>query len=213
MFSKRMIEKGAAHTAWAEKDFIESQRSHRLPIKTHLQFFELVSALIQDINHDFLNEGATSRPLPLASTKENQVQDWLFEQLKLRSDGPLSRVLEAQVRGKKRPDLIVASTSLDSQIAIEVKHGDKGWTLPDLKDAITKQLVGRYLKPAHRRSGVLFVTRHEKSSWRNPKTGKLIGFDEVLGELREHAVITAKEHSVSIRVDVIGIDLKSPPKT
>nr|WP_321358935.1 hypothetical protein [uncultured Hyphomonas sp.] len=209
ILSKRMVERGVALAEWDEADFVRFETSRILPVKTQGQFFELLRAAIAKIEDDFKNEDASSQRVLETARNEAPVQDWLFEQIRLRLPGRCHRVKEAEVAGRKRPDLIVASTELDGQVAIEVKHGDKDWTLQDLRDTISVQLVGRYLRTDNRRSGILVVTRHRKKYWIHPDTGQRMSFDAVLEDLSNYAAELARDHGVPIRLAVIGIDASS----
>ena len=60
---------------------------------------------------------------------EDEVQNWLVEQMNARARGRFHAFREPEVAGGNKPDVVAASTSIPPhQIAIEVKHGGKGWT-------------------------------------------------------------------------------------
>ncbi len=77
---------------------------------------------------------------------EDEVQHWLVEQMNARARGRFHAMREAEVAIGDRPDVIIASTSASCEVAIEVKHGGKGWTARDLESALRTQLAEDYLK-------------------------------------------------------------------
>jgi len=50
--------------------------------------------------------------------------------------GVIHAFREAEVAIRDKPDVIIASTSAPCEVAIEVKHGGKGWTARDLESAL-----------------------------------------------------------------------------
>jgi hypothetical protein len=72
--------------------------------------------------------------------------------------------------------VIIGSTAAEVEVAIEVKHGGKGWSARDLEGALTGQLAEDYLKPAKRRHGVLVVSHHGRRTWRAPENGAVLAF-------------------------------------
>ena len=129
-----------------------------------------------------------------------------MERLNLQANGRYSCFREAQVHNVKRPDLVASSAAMDGQVAIELKHSDKGWTYDDLCKAIEHQLVRRYLLPENRRSGLLVVSRHNKKFWRHPSDGRRMSFLDLICELKKHAKKVQDDHPNTIRIDVVGID-------
>lgn len=206
VLSKRMLEGTAALVAWSETEVKEFVLGGDAPIKTPKQFFEHCKLILHSIVSDFSTSDATSKSVLVRAESEGEVRDWLLEQLMLRSKGRYSVFREPQVYAEKRPDLIVSSHSIDCQIAIELKHSDRGWSLLDYFHAIEDQLVGRYLKPENRRYGLMVISRHQKSRWLNSVAKKYICFGELISELRMRGQELQSSSPLAIGVDVIGID-------
>ncbi|QYJ00664.1 hypothetical protein KUV46_15220 [Thalassovita mediterranea] len=206
MLSKRMLEGVASLVAWSEEEVREFADGADLPAKTPSQFFQRIRAAVLSVVSAFESEDATSKKVLLRAAKEDEVRDWLMERLNLQANGRYTCFREAQVHNVKRPDVVVSATTMDSQVAIELKHSDKGWTYNDLCKAIDQQLVGRYLLPENRRSGLLVVSRHKKKFWRHPCDGRRMNFSDLICELKEYAKTVQSGHASTISIDVVGID-------
>jgi hypothetical protein len=106
----------------------------------------------------------------------------------------------------REPDVIVASTAAPCQVAIEVKHGGKGWTARDLGDALRTQLGEDYLKPENRRHGVLVVTNHRDRRWLDVTDKKPISFMELIAWLSGIASTLTENTVGPIEVGCVGIN-------
>ena len=136
------------------------------------------------------------------------MQNWFAEQLTLRSGGRFHAFREARVAENNRTDVIVASTSSDAQLVVEIKHGGKGWTIPDLEEALLDQLAGKYLRPKNRKHGVLLVTNHNRHFWKCPGTEKRLSFQQVLVQLNT----IGESRAGDIQVSSVGLDLGVVPQ-
>jgi hypothetical protein len=97
------------------------------------------------------------------------------------------------------------------EVAIEVKHGGKGWTAHQLEEALRTQLAEDYLKPSTRRHGVLVVTHHRDRRWLDPSTRKPLSFDAVIGWLSGIAAALVENHGGAIEVRCVGINAWREP--
>ncbi|MEL7452892.1 MAG: hypothetical protein AAGJ50_05915, partial [Pseudomonadota bacterium] len=208
VLAKRMVERATAWPEWKAKDVVRFERELYLPIKSAAQFFELVRSVVGSIQEDFEQQDATSKRVIHRAADEGEVQEWLAEQLHLRAKSRFHRIREAEVADANKPDLILASTDTDAQIAIEIKHSDKRWSARDLQNAITKQLIAKYLRPENRRQGLLVVTRHKKDYWLSPTTGRRIDFSSLIEHLQVFAEQAANSHTFTVCVGVVGIDTR-----
>ena len=123
-----------------------------------------------------------------------------------RSRGRYHAYREAQVARGDKPDMIVASAAAQCEVAIEVKHGGKGWTATQLEQALRNQLAVNYLKPATRRHGILVITHHRDRQWLDPLTRKPMSFDAVIGWLSNIAATLVETDSGAIEVKCTGIN-------
>ena len=153
-----------------------------------------------------MKNDVSSRPLLLRAKDEDEVRNWIIEQMNYRSRGCFHAYREAEVAQRKRPDIIISSTSAPCEVAMEVKHGGKRWTIPQLEDALCNQLAAKYLKPSTRRHGIFVVTHHGKRSWRDPSSGASSTFASLIQRLDTLARTILESNGVPIEVRACGID-------
>lgn len=193
--------------AWTPYEVLAFERSLVPPVKSGEDLLRVVIGALSDIQDNLDHADATSRPLVERAQDEDEVQNWLAEQLKLRAKGRYHVHREAQVAGGDKPDIIVASSSVKAEVAVEIKHGGMTWSLRDLERALARQLAARYLKPETRRHGVLVVTHHGRRTWRDPDTRAVLQFHDLIERLKEVAVSADENRLGPIEVRVFGIDV------
>jgi hypothetical protein len=172
-------------------------------------------AVLEDIAQNLTHGDVTSRPLLERAKDEDEVQNWLVEQMNARARGRFHAFREAEVATGDKPDVILASTSALCEVAIEVKHGGKGWTARDLEQALRSQLAEDYLKPESRRHGVLVITHHRDRRWLRVSAKKPIAFSDLISWLNEIATTITRNTVGPIVVKVFGINaiiFRSPRK-
>lgn len=199
-------EKDGEFSAWEPREVMDYEKSHIAPAKTGEALLETVMGVLDEIRTGPERTDATSLPLLAALEDEDPVQEWLAEQLSLRSNGRFQIFREPQVAGGNKPDITVSSTAAPVSVAIEVKHGGKPWTVRQLEGTLTRQLAGKYLQPENRRWGILVLTHHGRRTWRHPDTGKTMEFPDVVERLKQLASETTKKRFGNIQVRVCGID-------
>ena len=205
--SKRMVENAAQLAPWKPSDFKYFEKHNQLPIKNSIDLRDVVSGVFASIRDDFESEDASSKQLLMQATEESYVQEWLYEQLRLRAKRQYHVIREPEVADKNKPDIVIASTLIDAQLAIEVKHSGKGWTIRDLENAIDKQLITKYLRSENRRHGFLVITNHNKNKyWISPKTRKRIDFASMIKHLQAYSDGMIDQHPNDISVEIVGID-------
>ena len=98
----------------------------------------------------------------------------------------------------------MSSTSADVQLAIEVKNGNKKWTVAQLERAVRDQLAKDYLRPANRRDGILVVSLHRHRTWR--VAGQEWDFARLIEHLKTVAQAISANDSGPVQLAVVGID-------
>jgi hypothetical protein len=206
--AKEISERDSERQKWSIEEFNDFNRTYTAPIKTGLQLYNLVQNEIKKINSGLRKEDASIRPLLKLATKEKQVQSWLAYELELRSRGLFHVHREIEVANKKKPDIIISSSSTKNEVVIEMKHLGKGWTLNDLKETLSIQISEQYLFPKNRRFGILVLTLHlpRKKGWQNPKTKKFLKYDKMLQWLNSKAKNIKSNDSGPIEICVLGIN-------
>ncbi|MDR3579565.1 MAG: hypothetical protein P4L44_06360 [Oryzomonas sp.] len=199
-------EQDAEPPAWKPAEVLAFERQYVAPAKTGDVLLNVVIGVLSDICSSFSSSDATSRAMLERAKNEDEFQEWLTEQLSLRSQGRFHVHREAQVAHGDKPDIIVSSTAAKVEVAIEVKHGGMKWSVRDLEKALIKQLAEDYLKPTTRRHGVLVVSCHGLRSWRDPDTQTNLCFQDMIARLQKLAPSVVSNKLGPIEVRVFGID-------
>jgi hypothetical protein len=199
-------ERDAEPPAWTTDEALRFQRDWTAPVKTGSDLLRVAMAVLEDIARNLTHGDVTSRPLLERAKDEDEVQNWLVEQMNARARGRFQAFREAEVATGDKPDIILASASAMCEVAIEVKHGGKGWTARDLEQALRSQLAEDYLKPESRRHGVLVITHHRDRRWLRVSDNKPVAFSGLIAWLSEIATTITQNAVGPIVVKAIGIN-------
>lgn len=195
---------------WQPAQVVAFEGTYAAPIRTADDLMRVVMSLLADIQRDLVHEDASSCKLVLAAETEEQVQNWLAEQLRLRANGRFHVHREPEVADKKEPDIVISAIGAPIELAIEAKHGGKDWTVIKLEAALTQQLVTNYLRTAARRRGILVISHHGNKTWRAPEDNAVLTFGGLISRLQRLAEILGSNATGSIKVAVVGIDATLP---
>jgi len=207
--ARGMAERDAELLTWTPKEVLNFERESTAPVKTGADLLRLVEAVLNNIQFQFTKEDASSRRVLQRAEEEDEVQNWLVEQLNLRSRDRFRAFREAEVAQGDKPDVIVASTSASCEVAIEIKHS-KRWTVRELDLALRKQLAENYLKSEGRRHGVLVITHHRARQWRDIETNELMTFPQLIERLSASAATLSRNAVGAIEIRCVGIDSTDP---
>lgn len=199
-------EKDCEPPAWDSLEVRQFEKTHTAPVKTGADLMRVVMSVLNEICFQLKKGDVSSRPLLERAKDEDEARNWLTEQLMLRAKGRFHAYREAEVALSDRPDIVIASTSAQCEVAIEVKHGGMGWTMRQLDHALRIQLAEDYLKPATRRHGILIVTNHTSRIWIDPQTNERHGFEKLISILNTAAGGITENSSGAIEVACIGVD-------
>ncbi|QND73653.1 hypothetical protein [Tardiphaga robiniae] len=199
-------ERDAEIPAWSVAEVLTFQRQFTAPVKTGSDLLTLVLNVLNDIAFTLTGADASSRKLLERARDEDEVQNWLGEQMMLRAKGRFHTYREAEVAGGNMPDIVVASTTAPVEVAIEIKHGGMGWTARQLDDALRSQLAQDYLKPPSRRHGVLVITHHRDRRWYAIDTTTRITFTELISWLQSIAATLHDNDVGAIEVACVGLN-------
>jgi hypothetical protein len=137
---------------------------------------------------------------------EDAVQNWLAEQLRQRAKNRFYATREPEIAEGNMPDILVSAVAASVEVAIEAKHGGKGWSTTALEDALRGQLAEDYLRPINRRHGIFVITNHRRRTWTHPRTGKRLNFSEMVAYLNGVASKITSNAAGDVSVTVIGSD-------
>jgi len=185
---------------WKACEVADFEKHHIKPIKTGSDLLRVIVGVLDDIKESPYRDDASSQNLLALATEENQVQTWLAEQLSLRSRGRYAVSRETEIADKNMPDIIITATSAPIQLAIEIKHVNKGWTVKELENSLKHQLAENYLRPKYRRHGIFFITQHKQRVWRKDRA--TLQFSDLQTHLSNlaHSIITNTTGTVELRV-------------
>jgi hypothetical protein len=210
--ARRMAERDADVSAWRPEDVLAFEHDKLLPVKSAVQLYKLVQAVINEIGWEFDNADASSRAVLETARDEDAVQQWLAAEIKHRAKARYHTSRESEVAEGNMPDVLVSAIGALVEIAVEAKHGGKEWSTKDLEQSLRSQLAEDYLRPATRRHGVLVVTNHRKRGWTHPTTRKRLTFAEMISYLNGVAAKLTTNSVGEIAVTVIGIDAMKKPR-
>ena len=196
---------------WRPRQVVTMETQHVAPIRTSHDLIRVIASVLKDIQRDLAHEDASSRALLANADNENLVQNWLAEQLRLRTKGRYHVHREPEVAGKNEPDVVISAVGASVELAIEVKHGGKPWTVADLEHALAQQLATDYLRTQARRSGILVITNHRSRTWRAPENGASLRFGPLISRLNGLAETLTSNPTGPIKVQVVGIDATAAP--
>jgi hypothetical protein len=199
-------ERDAEFPAWTAAEVLTFERQFTAPAKTGADLLRAVLGVLADIQHHLTGGDFSSRALLERAQDEYEVQPWLAEQMLARAKGRFHIIREGEIALRDKPDIFVASTASPFQVAVEIKHGGKGWSAADLEDALRIQLAEDYLKPEYRRHGVLVITHHRDRRWQRSGDNERIEFCGLIKWLS--GVATAIKHNVAghITVECVGLN-------
>jgi hypothetical protein len=133
-----------------------------------------------DLHHDQFSQGQTVKQLK----PEREVQKWVAYDLQNRKGRAYTLTRESHVVDEKEPDIRLQSNLSDASMPVEVKVAES-WSLPQLEDALTKQLVGSYIRERDKRHGILLlVHQHARPNGWEDGTGRFLAFEEVVERLQ-----------------------------
>ncbi len=204
--AREMAERDTELPAWSAEEVLRFEHDHVLPVKTGFDLYRLTQALIKEIDWDFGNQDASSRAVLETAKDEDAVQNWLAEQLRQRAKGRFHATREPEIAEGNMPDILVSAVAAEVEVAIEAKHGGKGWSTKALEDALRGQLAEDYLRPINRRHGIFVITNHRRRTWTHPRTGKRFNFSELIAYLNGVASKITSNAAGDVSVTVIGID-------
>ena len=163
---------------------IEWSLNHAMPVRTPLELYRVALDRLDDIKEDVERGESSTREL-FTAADEKKFQPWFkqqLEQLEARHRQGYTVHREEEVDRRKLPDLrLYHSACGEHPVSIEIKVAEN-WTGRELIEALEDQLVGRYLRAAKSRHGILLLcSRGQRKKWRlGGKNRELVGAREFL---------------------------------
>jgi hypothetical protein len=194
-----------------ESEFLVLDKSGEAPPATTEAMFALMRDRLDDLD-DLLLQDESPREAWAVIKDEHIMRREIARALKDAAKGTYIVDQESVTADEKETDIRLRSTSSDEIGTIELKLGD-GRPGKDLFNTLKDQLLLKYMAPLKSRAGCLLVTIAREREWENPKTGKLIGFDELIVVLNEEAGRLSHELGGEVKIMAKGLNLVPRLKT
>ena len=196
---------------WQPADVADFSKNFEQTPTTLQQLHNTVLDRLRDIEHhtryDQFSNRVAWRQDNASRADERIVQLGIAEQLQLRANGAYSVEREPEHGSSVKPDISVQRPGLSGPLPVEIKVADS-WSYSQLHEAISDQLIARYMNARSSTHGILVVTYHGKKRFWRPGAGqRAVGFSDLLDTLRSAAINCSNSNPDTTHVSVIGIDL------
>jgi hypothetical protein len=197
----------------AEAEIYAIQTTHEAPPTNRDDMFALMNDRIDDLE-DFLVHDTSQRRIWATIADERDMRSAIGNELEHRANCAYQIDQESITSGEKETDIRFRSLIPNEEGVIELKVGDKEWSVADYRNALEIQLVSQYLAPEHRRAGCLLITfAGGRDHWINPDSGQKLAFEELVALLQVDAAKLVELMSGTIRLAVRGLDLREDNPT
>ena len=195
---------------WTDGDAREFERTFLARPRTAKDLQAVALSRIDDIQHELLqgdfNQGVTLAGL----SDEREVQNWTADRLRGGQGESFSVEREPHVAEEKEPDIRLRAKATDASLPIEIKVVES-WSLAELEEALTVQLMGRYLKDRNHGWGVLLLVHQEPRprGWASTRSGGFLDLASVVDHLRSIAGSIAAGGADAPQMAVALIDVSA----
>lgn len=197
-----MAERDSNPRPWTLAEVIDFEERALLPIRNGEDLLANILGILEDIREDLITGDFSGRQSLRSCADEKAVQEWVANQLYLRSHNRFN-VAREQVAGRGDKMDIVISRGPNISMVIEIKrYNQKG--LKPLEAALMAQLPDGYLLVDQRRHGILLVTNHEAPAPDRQDTSG--AFAELMNKLDNSAKQFSESDVKGRKLRAIGLD-------
>jgi hypothetical protein len=189
-----------------EAEFAILDKTGESPPATREAMFALMRDRLDDID-DLLIQDVSPRELWAGITDEHLMRRELARALRDAGNQSYKIDQESVTADEKETDIRFLSAGSKQQGTIELKLGDNR-SGNDLFNTIGDQLLTKYMAADECRAGCLLVTIARSREWVHPKTGKRIGFEELMIVLNEEADRLSRDLGGTAKLMAKGLDLR-----
>ena len=196
---------------WTPTDLRSFAREHEIDPKTDHDLFKIARKRLQEIKNDVEKSDNSLRDELRVGDEERKLRKWLTRKLNDRSRKRYTLPQEEEIDQEEKPDIRIENPNTNP-VSVEVKWADR-WTLKQLLERLENQLVGQYLRSHNTRFGVYalgMIGYKDRKHWKDPNTGGLLTFQQVLEIIERRAKALVTERSDVEDIAVIGIDFRPP---
>jgi hypothetical protein len=194
---------------WTFADVESFERDHLAIPRTPRDLRTLAMHRFADLQAELIEsdygQGATLASLP----DELAVQNWFAHEFKRGRKNSFSIEREPRVADEKEPDLRLEAKGSDAKLPIEIKVAES-WSLKELEEALTVQLMGRYLRDPESKWGILLIAhqRPRPLGWKDEE-GAFISIEQVVDRLSKRADDIAAQDPSAAQMAVALVDVSA----
>lgn len=194
---------------WSPSEPHNFEKDYDSAPRTAADLQKIAIRRLQDIQHSLLHSDFAQGATLAGLTSEQAVQNWVADRLRTMQGRAYSVEREPHVAEEKEPDIRLRAKTTDASVAIEIKVAGS-WTLEQLKEALTTQLCGKYLRERSAKHGILLLVYQEARprGWEDG-SGGFLNFEQVVSTLREMAVQIAASEPDAPQPEIVVIDVSS----
>lgn len=197
------------HASWTSADVVAFEHDHLTAPRTTADLQRVLIRRLEDLQHDLINADFPQGPSLARAPAEVDVQIAIAHLLRERQGRSYSVEREPHVVDEKEPDVRARAKVTDASVPIEIKLAER-WSLPELENALSKQLIGRYLRSRDSRHGILLLVHQRKrgKGWQS-RNGRWLTISDVVKHLRSLALRAAAKDPYAPQATVVLIDVSS----
>ncbi|MEG3146746.1 hypothetical protein U1839_19005 [Sphingomonas sp. RT2P30] len=190
--------------------FREWERRFASPAMDADELFRVVVDRLEDIEFDIRHRDFGARQWLQPISDEKQMQPVLASHLQNRQREDFQVIREDEVADNKKPDIRLVARGFAGKAVIEIKIADS-WSMKQLEETVRDQLIAQYLRAPDCAVGCLWlVYAGRKKRFRDPVSGKLIRFEDVVTHLRAFADRLVAGEPRPVRIAIAPLDLRPP---
>lgn len=194
---------------WHAGDAAKFARTNDQPIRSGHDICALAIRRFAMLKDDLEDADFRRREGLPVDGDEDRLQEWVARYLDERSADKYAVVREAMVAYKKKPDIRLEFPP-HTPTCIEIKWVDD-CSYAELCEALSDQLVGRYMRARRSRHGILLLAwRGKKKCWQ-PTGEKRIEYSALLARLNEQAGEILGERLDVDGLTVVGLNFSNQP--
>jgi len=182
--------------------------NYELPPVDRDGLFRTMMDRLDDLAHEISHHDFTDRGTLLTIRDEPAMQRTLALRLDYSRRNAFQLTREEEVADGKLTDIRLLASNGDQRAVIEIKLGQKAYSVRDYESTLRDQIVGKYLRHENCKAGCLLITFNgERSHWEHPETKARLSFAELVDYLNVKAQEIERENQYRIRLAVVGLDL------
>lgn len=189
-----------------EQQAVVFEQSYGAPASTNETMFAIMKDRLSDLD-ELLRSDDSPREAWAGIQAEKVMRREIARELNRAARSIYTVNQEATTADEKRTDIRLCSTASAHEAVIEIKLGNR-CSARNLRDAIEKQLVKKYMAAGNRRSGALLVTLAKDRKWKHPDRNGKIDVKGLFSLLRKEANRVEEALGGEVRLIVHFLNLR-----